>query len=468
MQDDSRVQAHVESDSDILDAKTWRIICVVILAPLMTQIDSTVVNVSLTTITSDLHAPLFLAHWILSGYLLALAIVLPLNGWFVDNMGAKKLYLICFTLFTCASVWCGAARSMEMLIVARVFQGVAGGLLTPLTQLMLSRIAGKQMVKVVGIASMPVLIAPMFGPILAGVILKHEGWPWLFYINLPIGILAILMAAYMLPSDQALLEKRPFDFIGFALISPAFVFFLYGLEACVRHTARGVCALLLSLILVLQFMRHARQQGSRALVDIALFRIHTFSVATSTQFLTNGVILAAQFLMPLFLMKGCELNATQTGWILSAMGMGMLCMYPLAHRFTEKFGIRAVSCGGVTLNMLGTLPFLIMALSTFSLPVAVVALFVRGFGQGATGLPSIAAAYASIPKEKLSSATTAVNIVQRLGGPVMTTLMAIAVGFFEHENLHGIDLRAFVGPLLVLILFQFLVFLSAMRLPVRL
>lgn len=465
MQNTPLAQPGTTPDVDRLDRKTWRIIAVVMLAPLMTQIDATVVNVSLTAITRDLSAPLSQAHWILSGYLLALAIVLPVNGWLVDNVGAKKLYLACFSLFTCASVWCGAAASMEMLILARVFQGIAGGLLAPLTQLMLSRIAGKHMVKVVGIASMPILVAPMFGPILAGLILKTLGWPWLFFINLPIGLFAIAMAAYVLPSDQARLEKRPFDMYGFLLIAPSFVFLLYGLEACLRHTLRGLCALAVSMILARQFLQHARKYGAKALVDIHLFQIRTFSVATSTQFLTNGIIYAAQFLMPLFLMKGCGLDATQTGWVLSAMGIGMLCMYPLAHRFTQKFGIRFVACGGVALNILGTLSFLVMAISKFSIPIAVVSLFIRGFGQGATGIPSIAAAYASVPQDKLSSATTAVNIVQRLGGPVMTTVMAIIVGLTEQQGTQAMTMHTFVLPLMALVFVQAMVFVSAMRLP---
>ena len=114
--------------------------------------------------------------------------MLPLNGWLVDRLGAKRLYLSCFSAFTLASLLCGTAKIMDQLICARVIQGIAGGLLTPMTQLMLARVAGKHMARVMGYTAVPIMIAPILGPVVAGAILKYAAWPWLFYVNLPIGI----------------------------------------------------------------------------------------------------------------------------------------------------------------------------------------------------------------------------------------------------------------------------------------
>src|SRR5580692_6215223 len=133
--------------SEKLDTQAWKVIAVVILAPVMTQMDSTVVNVSLSAITQELHSSIATAQWIISGYLLALALMLPLNGWLVDRLGAKRLYLGCFSMFTLASLLCGTARTMEELIWARVIQGMAGGLLAPMSQMMIARFAGRQMAR---------------------------------------------------------------------------------------------------------------------------------------------------------------------------------------------------------------------------------------------------------------------------------------------------------------------------------
>jgi EmrB/QacA subfamily drug resistance transporter len=449
--------------SEGLEPGAWKIIAVVILGPFMAQMDSTVVNVSLSFIKQELHSTIASAQWVVSGYLLALALMLPLNGWLVARLGAKRLYSICFSSFTLASFLCGAATTMSQLIGARLIQGMAGGLLAPLTQLMVARVAGGQFARVLGYASVPILLAPLAGPILAGTILKYLGWPWLFYINLPVGILAMALATWILPHDQPTIKKYPFDLSGFLMISPGLACLLYGFEQSSHHG--DIRVLVLGLVLLVAFLRHAHRRKSKALIDIELFKIRDFSIAATTQFLAVGIIYGGQFLIPLFLVTSCSLTATQTGWILGSMGVGMLCVYPCMGYLTDRFGCRAVASGGVLLNFLGTLPFLWMAFGGFSMVPALIGLFVRGLGQGATGIPSIAAAYASVPREKLSLATTAVNIVQRLGGPTITTVIAITVSL--SANVTSASAHAFLVPFAALTVLQLLVLAAASRLPVR-
>jgi EmrB/QacA subfamily drug resistance transporter len=470
---EKKIEATPEAEAK-LDAAAWKIIGVVILAPFMTQMDSTVVNVSLSAITQDLHSTIESAQWIISAYLLALALMLPITGWVVDRVGAKRLYLFCFFSFTLASFMCGAAHTMNQLIAARIFQGIAGGLLAPLTQLMMVRVAGKQMVKVIGIAAAPILLAPLLGPMLAGAILKYASWPWLFYINLPVGVIAIVLAMYYIPHDESLIQKRPFDMNGFLMISPALVLFLYGFEATSHHKPEGPWVFATSIVLVIAFLRYAKKMGTHALIDIGLFKNSIFSTAAVTQFMANGIMYAGQFLIPLYLLSAVHLNETETGYILSAMGVGMFCIYPFVGNLTDKFGIRQVASTGVVINFLGTVPFLWMAFAGYSMPLAIIGLFLRGFGQGSTAIPSIAAAYASVPKEKLSFATTAINIVQRLGGPVMTTALAIVVSLSADQghaasttSSSAASAAAFVAPFSVLIFFQLIVFAATCKLPVR-
>jgi EmrB/QacA subfamily drug resistance transporter len=448
--------------SEGLEPGAWKIIAVAILGPFMSQMDSTVVNVSLSFIKQELRSTIASAQWVVSGYLLALALMLPLNAWLVARLGAKRLYLICFSSFTLASFLCGAATTMPELIGARLIQGMAGGLLAPLAQLMVARLAGRQFARVFGYAAVPILLAPLAGPILAGTIVKYLGWPWLFYINLPVGILAVVLAAWILPRDKSAAQKRLFDLTGFLIVSPGLVCLLYGLEQLSHGDIR---VLVLGLVLLGVFLRHAHRKKSKALIDIKLFKIRDFSIAATTQFLAVGVIYGGQFLIPLFLVTGCSLTATQTGWILGSMGVGMLCVYPCMGYFTDKFGCRAVASGGVLLSFLGTLPFLWMVFGGFSMAPALIGLFVRGMGQGATGIPSIAAAYASVPREKLSLATMAVNIVQRLGGPTITTVIAITVSL--SANVTSASAHAFLIPFAALIILQLLVLAAASRLPVR-
>jgi EmrB/QacA subfamily drug resistance transporter len=450
--------------SDKLDPKVWRVIGVVLLGPLMAQMDSTIVNVSLSSIRESLHATIASAQWIISGYLLALALMLPLNGWLVDRLGAKKLYLWCFSLFTLTSALCGAAQTMDQLVSARLLQGIAGGLLAPLTQMMIARVAGKHMARVIGYAATPVLLAPTFGPIVAGAILKYASWPWLFYVNLPIGILALALAVFFLPTDEVSQQRRPFDLLGFIFISPGLACFLYGVEQTAHH--EGNWFLIVGLLLLAAFIVHARRKKAKALIDLELFNIKIFSTAAITQFILNGVMYAGQFLIPLFLILGCSMSAEQVGWMLAPMGIGMMCIYPFMGNLTDKFGCRAISAGGAALNVLGTIPFLFMLHGQISIPWIVVSLLARGIGQGAAGIPTIAAAYASVPKEKLGLATTAINIVQRLGGPIATTVLALMASATTATT-GAANAEGFLLPFVALIVIQVLGLASASRLPVR-
>ena len=204
-----------QSITEQLDPKVWKTASVVFLGPLLTQMSSTVVNLSLSTILDELHASIDSLQWIISGYLLSLALALPLNAWLVGRLGARRLYIWCFSGFTLASLLCGMQKSIEGLILARVIQGIAGGLLTPMAQMMLARAAGRHLSRVIGYIAMPILIAPLLGPVVAGLILKYAGWPWLFYMNLPFGVLAVLLAMHLLPGEETPGASHRFDFSAF-------------------------------------------------------------------------------------------------------------------------------------------------------------------------------------------------------------------------------------------------------------
>ena len=178
----------------------WKISSVAVLGAFLAQMDATVVNVSLSSLALELHTSLSNIQWVTSGYLLALALTLPLSGWLVDRIGAKALYLWCFSLFTLTSALCGLAWSANSLIGFRILQGMSGGLLAPMAQLIMARAAGERMARVFGLAAMPILLAPLLGPVIAGAVLRFASWRWLFLVNLPFGVLAlVLSAAFALP-----------------------------------------------------------------------------------------------------------------------------------------------------------------------------------------------------------------------------------------------------------------------------
>jgi EmrB/QacA subfamily drug resistance transporter len=448
----------------VLDPRIWKVACVVFIGPFMAQLDSTVVNVSLSTIRDQLHASIGSAQWIISGYLLALVLMLPLNGWLVDRLGAKRLYLGCFTLFTVASMLCGASNTINELIMARLIQGMAGGLMAPLTQMMIARVAGDNLAKVMGYMAVPVLTAPILGPVVAGAIVTYASWPWLFYLNLPTGIIGVGLAFFLLPPDNGIGTRRPFDLLGFLLISPSLALLLYGLQNAADPY--GVTALSIGILLMAGYLLHARLKGSDALLDLQLFSNRVFATSAMTQFLSNGVFYARQFVIPLFLVICCHLSANRVGWLMACMGIGMMCTFPLMGFLTERFGCRKVSAGGALLALLGMLPFVLMDPDAAPTPLILVSLLAMGAGQGAINIPSMAAAYATVSRENLALATTAINISQRLGGPLVTTLVAITMAIAASQP-SLLEPRSFTTAFVLLIVLQALTLGSALRLPLR-
>src|ERR1700723_3410333 len=186
------------SESNRLGPGIWKIIAVTVAGAFMAQLSTTMVNVSLSSLGAELHASLSAIQWVTSGYLLALALVLPLSGWLVERIGAKALYLWCFSAFTLSSALCGLAWSANALIGFRILQGMSGGLMAPMAQMMMARAAGKHMARLMGYAAVPILLAPILGPVIAGAILQYASWRWLFLVNLPVGALALVLAAYFL------------------------------------------------------------------------------------------------------------------------------------------------------------------------------------------------------------------------------------------------------------------------------
>jgi EmrB/QacA subfamily drug resistance transporter len=456
-------------EKERIDPRVWKIACVAVLGPLMTTLDTTVVNVSLATLGHELRTPISTIQWVISGYLLALALTLPLSDWLVNRMGAKRLYICCFGLFTITSLLCGLATSAESLIAFRVLQGMAGGLLAPLAQMMIARIAGSQMARVMGFMVIPVLIGPVLGLVLAGVILEHASWRWIFFINLPIGIVSTVCAIRILPEDTHESRSRIFDLTGFLLLSPGLVLLLHSLEKLSSdHASRRLTSLelLLAISLLGAFGLHAIRNSRTAIIDITLFRRPIFLTGACVQFLSNAVSYGGQMLVPLYLLLVAGMSASKASLLLGPVGLGMLCSYPAMGFLSERLGPRTISSAGAFIALIGTLPFSLCSAHSLTMTVLCAALFVRGAGMGAINIPSIAAVYGSVPKEMIPAATTAINIIQRLGGPVATTLLAV----FLHAHMRissSQTAHAFTVTFWLLCGIHALSVVAALRLPIK-
>src|ERR1700749_2758077 len=216
-------------DSDRIPRQVWIICGVTMLGAVMSILDTTIVNVALATLGKDLHSSLANIQWVITGYLLSLAAVIPVSGWASRRFGSKRVFLISLLLFTLGSLLCGLASSVTELILFRVLQGAGGGMIMPLAQIIMAHAAGpKRMGRVMGLVAVPMMLAPTLGPLLGGVIIAGLSWHWIFYVNIVVGAFAIPLGAKLLPATHG--EKTdPLDFAGLALMSTGLVAVTFGL-----------------------------------------------------------------------------------------------------------------------------------------------------------------------------------------------------------------------------------------------
>src|SRR3954447_24680837 len=193
-----------ESSLPGINRNVWPLAVVVVAGAIMSILDTTIVNVAIETLSVDLKSPIGSVQWVVTGYMLALAAVIPVTGWAARRIGTRRLYLMSLVLFTLGSLLCGFAWSIDSLIFFRILQGLGGGMLMPTGMIILARAAGPQQVgRVLSVIGVPMVLAPVFGPVIGGLFVEHVGWRWIFFVNLPVGILAVALAWRLLPAGRA-------------------------------------------------------------------------------------------------------------------------------------------------------------------------------------------------------------------------------------------------------------------------
>ena len=266
-----------------LDRGLLTVAAVVVLGAVMSILDTTVVNVAIPTLAKDFSTSLTTIQWVVTGYTLALATVIPITGWAADRFGTKRLYLLSIALFLAGSLLSGIAWSAESLIAFRILQGLGGGMLMPLGMTILTRAAGPGRVgRVMSIIGVPMLLAPIFGPILGGWLVDDVSWRWIFFINLPVAIAALTLAARVVPRDTPA-PQHAFDSLGLVLVSPGLALLIYGLAESAGAGGVGSANVLVpalaGVVLLVLFVRHALR-ADEPLIDLRLFTNRTFAAAS--------------------------------------------------------------------------------------------------------------------------------------------------------------------------------------------
>ncbi|MBV8927646.1 MAG: DHA2 family efflux MFS transporter permease subunit [Mycobacteriaceae bacterium] len=415
---------------DHLDARLLRIAGVCVLAAVMAILDTTVVSVAQRTFIREFESTQAVVAWTMTGYTLALATVIPLTGWAADRFGTKRLFMGSVLFFTLGSLLCALAPNITLLIAFRVVQGLGGGMLMPLTFTILTREAGPQRLgRLMAVLGIPMLLGPIGGPILGGWLIDSFSWEWIFRINLPIGVLAFVLAGIVFAKDEAH-PSETFDFIGMLLLSPGLATFLYGVSSIPgRGTALDPHVYIpasIGLALMIAFVIHALFRADHPLIDLRLFKIRNLTLANATMFLFAIAFFGAALLFPSYFQQLLGQTPLQSGLHLVPQGLGAMSTMPIAGRIMDKRGPGYVVLVGITLiaTGMGTFAYGVHQHDAY-LPVLLVGLAVMGMGMGCTMMPVSGSAVRGLAPHQIARGSTLINVNQQVAGSIGTALMSV-------------------------------------------
>ena len=410
-----------------LDRGLMLVALCVVLGAIMSILDVTVVNVAINTLAQDFNTSLSTIQWVATGYTLALATVIPLSGWGADRFGTKRLYITSIVLFVLGSILSGLAWNAESLIGFRILQGFGGGMIMPAGMTILTRAAGPQrMGRVMSVIGVPMLLGPIFGPILGGWLVDDFSWRWIFLINLPIGIIALVASLRILPKDVPQPGHR-LDFLGLALLSPSLALIIYGLAESSTEGGFGHAKVLAPIavgVVLLGFWFAHTARTKDPLIDLKLFLNRTFAASTATMMLMVISVFGGMLLLPLYLQQVRGETALSTGLLLAPQGLGAMIAMPMAGMLTDKTGVgRIVPCG---LALIGLSFFgLTQLTATTSYTWLSVLLFVMGAGMGFTMMPIMSGAMQTLRRASIARASTTLNIIQQVGASIGTAVLVV-------------------------------------------
>jgi EmrB/QacA subfamily drug resistance transporter len=415
--------------SDHIERHVWVVCCVVILGMIMSILDTTIVNVALNTLSKDLHSPLSQVQWVITGYLLSLAAVIPVTGWAARRFGAKQVYMTSLVLFTAGSALCGLANSVTSLVIFRILQGAGGGMIMPVAMMIMAQVAGPQrMGRVMGFVSMPAMIAPILGPVVGGVILENLHWSWIFFVNVPIGMIAFALGWRLLPRTDSGVAGR-LDVLGLALLPTGCAAVIYGISELGSGSALGSGKVILptlgGVVLIVLFCFHALRV-ERPLLDIRLYVNRVFAGAAFVNFGLGAALFGAMILVPLYYQEVRGESVINTGLLTGPQGIGALIAMPLASRLTQRFSGGRVALGGISLLCVSTIPFTFIGAHTSIVAISLV-LVVRGLSIGLCFMPAMSAAFSAMRPEQISDATPQITVLQRTGGAIGTAVLAVVL-----------------------------------------
>jgi DHA2 family multidrug resistance protein len=429
-----------KEDNDRPKTNPWLIAVTVSMATFMEVMDTSIANVSLRHIAGSVGADQSEATWVLTSYLVANAIVVPISGWLASIMGRKRFYMTCVALFTISSFFCGLAPSLPILLICRIFQGLGGGGLAPSEQAILTdTFPAEKRGLAFAVYGVAVVVAPALGPALGGWITDTYSWRWIFFINIPVGILSLIMT-FLLVQDSASAKKEHERATrgGIRVDYPGMAFVAIGLGSLQVVLDKGqeddwfgsqfiVIFTCLAVIGILGLIVWELWFAKEPIVDLPLFRDRGFFFSNMMMFCTLFILLSTTQLLPQFVQQLLPYNATKAGLILMPGGLVMMALMPVAGILVRKTQPKYLICFGFLVSA-AALYHLASFDTLVSFRYIAVARMFQALGFAFLFVPIQTLAYSDLPSGKSNNASALINLMRNLGGSVGisvgTTLLA--------------------------------------------
>ncbi|HVY16641.1 MAG TPA: MFS transporter [Rhodopila sp.] len=415
------------------------VLLIVASAMFMEQLDGTVLATALPTMARSFDADPLRMNVALTSYLLTLAMFIPASGRIADRFGSRSTFRFAIGLFTLGSVLCAQAPTLWALVAARMLQGAGGAMMSPVGRLVMLRVVSKaELVKSMAWLMIPATIGPIIGPPLGGFIVTYLDWRWIFYINVPIGILGIVLVTVFI-AEMKETSKTPFDLPGLALAGTSLSCLMFGLEVGSRGAASKLVVAALAITGLAAgalYIWHARRTP-KPILDFRLLRIETFRLSWLCGSLSRIAVGAMPFLLPMMFQVGFGDSAARSGLITFASSIGSLAMRTCAPWFLNRLGFRTV------LIWIGALATAILAVSAafrpdWPLPLIYTVLIANGFFQSLQFMAYNTIAYADMPREQMSAATSFYTTFQQMslttGIAVSAAALAASVAITGHSQ----------------------------------
>jgi len=432
----------------------WLVAIVFISGLFLDMVDMTVVNVAIPQLGRDFHAGTSHVEWTVTIYLLSLAVFIPAAGYLSDRFGTKRCFLAAMAIFIVASGLCGQARSLNELIAFRFLQGIGGGMMTPVGTAMLSReFPGAERAKASAIMSVPIVFAPMLGPIFGGYLVQYVSWRWIFYLNLPAGIAGFLFALKVLKEHKESYAREGFDVLGLVTGSGGAALMLYGLSraATLGWTSSEVLGCLfgglaLGAVFVLQELR-----TRVPIIDVRLFKRPLFTQGNLIMLPAFGMFSGFLFILTLYLQELQGWSPFQAGLITAPSSIMAAISLPLASKYYPKVGPKRMLVAGCVFSCATMIPFGFLTSAT-PLAVIIIMLCVRRLPFSFASVAAQTIIYGPLESSKQGAASSAYNTIRQVSASLGVALLAtIQVNQSHSSAQHGYQMAFLAGAAFMII-----------------